>query len=315
MAVPLQSALQTAVWEIIESVPVGTSVAVLNFSSDSTAFSEYMIDELAGILAKSRSITVVDRTSLDLIRQEQNFNMSDEVSDESAQAIGKMIGAQTIVSGSFFKQGKSWLFRTKSLNVQTAVLEASTSVRVSHDDIIAYYFESPGKINTKKETASILATADNSGRYVEKEAGFSIQIPDGWESKASPFSVYKQLAGAIHEDGSAPNIQFQDQTYDGTLEGMRTIQLNSYRTAGLGDIGILHEEPFSTQSGLQGLKTIIPFPHPILFMYQIFYIFPLKERSKLIIICTFQDYPDNIGLNEEIAFYDGIVKTLRVDKP
>jgi len=42
---------------------------------------------------------VVDRQQLDLIRAELNFQMSGEVSDESAQSIGQMLGVQSIMSG------------------------------------------------------------------------------------------------------------------------------------------------------------------------------------------------------------------------
>jgi curli biogenesis system outer membrane secretion channel CsgG len=64
--------------------------------------SAYVIDELnnAIVNANEGKITVVDRQQLNLIMQEMQFQTSGLVSDESAQAIGRILGAQYIVSGS-----------------------------------------------------------------------------------------------------------------------------------------------------------------------------------------------------------------------
>jgi hypothetical protein len=67
-------------------------VAILNFNSKSNELSSYIVEELILALAGNSRFIVVDRRRLDLIRQEENFQLSGEVSDESAQAIGKNLG-------------------------------------------------------------------------------------------------------------------------------------------------------------------------------------------------------------------------------
>jgi hypothetical protein len=53
----------------------------------------------------NRKVTIIERKSLDLIRKEMNLQLSGDVSDDSAQAIGKQLGAQAIVTGSLTNLG------------------------------------------------------------------------------------------------------------------------------------------------------------------------------------------------------------------
>jgi formylglycine-generating enzyme required for sulfatase activity len=133
-AVLLDDAIKAAAQHIIEELNPGTVVAVLNFASESEALSNYVIEEMGGMLINGKKITVVDRQRLEIIRQEENFQMSGEVSDESAQSIGKKLGAQSVVTGSFSKLGDTaYRFRVQTLNVETAAMEASSSVDVRND--------------------------------------------------------------------------------------------------------------------------------------------------------------------------------------
>ena len=81
-----------------EILPQGTMVAILNFVSPSETFSNYVIEELTGELVTGHKVAIVDRQNLALIGQEMDLQMSGEVSDESAQAIGRLLGAQSILS-------------------------------------------------------------------------------------------------------------------------------------------------------------------------------------------------------------------------
>jgi curli biogenesis system outer membrane secretion channel CsgG len=133
-AVSLDQAIQAAA-EIIENdVQAGMRIALLNFSSSSEPFSAYVLEELSTRLVNGRKLVVVDRRELDLIRQEENFQMSGEVSDESAQAIGKKLGAQLIVSGSLTSMGHLYRFRIRTLNVETAAVEAASSADIGAGD-------------------------------------------------------------------------------------------------------------------------------------------------------------------------------------
>ena len=98
--VSLSTAIRMAASRMETRVAEGTKVALINFTSPSQAFSEYVLDELSSVLVNNGHLVVVDRANLDKIRQELGFNMSGEVSDKSMQEIGQMLGAQALVTGS-----------------------------------------------------------------------------------------------------------------------------------------------------------------------------------------------------------------------
>ena len=80
-------------------IPKGNKVVFLNVKSDWPEFSEYILSSLIENAVNDEAFSVVDRQMLDAIRAELKFQWSGEVSDASAQEIGQMLGAQTIVSG------------------------------------------------------------------------------------------------------------------------------------------------------------------------------------------------------------------------
>jgi hypothetical protein len=57
---------------------------------------------------------------LDKIRTEQNFQLSGEVDDRSAVSIGKILGANIVITGSISGLGTSQRITIKALDVQTA---------------------------------------------------------------------------------------------------------------------------------------------------------------------------------------------------
>ncbi|MDR1986906.1 MAG: penicillin-binding protein activator LpoB, partial [Treponema sp.] len=117
-------------------IPAGQKpvVAILNFNSPSEELSSYVVEELTLALAGNIRFIIVDRQRLDLIRQEENFQLSGEVSDESAQAIGKKLGAQYVVTGTLSDMGDSYRFRIMALIVETAAISSPTSVNIQYDD-------------------------------------------------------------------------------------------------------------------------------------------------------------------------------------
>jgi TolB-like protein len=129
--VPLDQAIAEAARDIENNVQEGQKVAILNFTSPTEQFSAYVLDELSIQLANGKKLVVVDRRELDLIRQEEKFQMSGEVSDESAQSIGKKLGAQIVVSGSLNSMGNAYRFRIRALNVESAVVEAGSTADLS----------------------------------------------------------------------------------------------------------------------------------------------------------------------------------------
>jgi hypothetical protein len=109
-----------------------TKIAFINFTS-SAAFSEYVLDELSSVLVNNGILVVVDRASLDKVRQELDSNLSGEVSDESAQSIGQMLGAQALVTGRLTSTGDLHRVMFKVITTETAAVVVQHPADITND--------------------------------------------------------------------------------------------------------------------------------------------------------------------------------------
>jgi TolB-like protein len=130
----------------------GEKAAVLAFTSPSQALSEYVIEELSLALANTGKVTVVDRRELELVRAELRFSLTGEVSDESAQRIGHMLGAQAVVSGSLTDVGGAYRFRIKAINTESAAIESGPGFDVGKRDKRLAHLLNGAKVQTAPAT-------------------------------------------------------------------------------------------------------------------------------------------------------------------
>jgi hypothetical protein len=115
----------------------GSKAAFINISGGYPDLSDYILSDLSKHAVNDGVFSVVDRAQLDAVRAELNFNLSGEVDDDSAQAIGKMLGAQTIVSGSIRKIGSSFRLDIKAITVQTAQVQGQWNKNIPNGATIA----------------------------------------------------------------------------------------------------------------------------------------------------------------------------------
>jgi len=127
-----------------ESVPRGRKIAIVNVQSSSAALTDYVIDTLVANAVNDRIFSVVDRQQLDAARMELNFNMSGEVSDQSAQAIGRMLGAQTIVIGKISQIGDRYRLNIRALETETVKLQGSNNWNMAAGKTITALLNSKG---------------------------------------------------------------------------------------------------------------------------------------------------------------------------
>jgi TolB-like protein len=132
----LDTALKDATESIVKSIPQNNRIALLNFDSPSDKMALYVLDELATNLVEKKKYTVVDRKEIDLIMKEQTLQYSGEFSNESAQDIGKFLGAQYIVSGSYMDLGQYCRIMIRVLNVQTTTIEVQYRDDVQKNSLI-----------------------------------------------------------------------------------------------------------------------------------------------------------------------------------
>jgi TolB-like protein len=119
-----------------QNLPRGSKVAIISIQSDYNDLSEYVIDELIANAINDRTFSVVDRAQLEKIRMELDFQLSGEVSDESARAIGEFLGAQTIVTGAISELADRHRLRLRALDVETAQVQGQYNRNVNSSPLI-----------------------------------------------------------------------------------------------------------------------------------------------------------------------------------
>ena len=129
----LDQAIAGAAARIDERIEAGSKIALLNFTSPSDQFSSYVLDELMANLLDTGKLTVVDRKEVDLIRSEFDFQFSGEVGDDSMQELGRMLGAQSIVSGSLTEISGDYRIVIRVLNVQSAAVAVQYRTDIAND--------------------------------------------------------------------------------------------------------------------------------------------------------------------------------------
>ena len=136
--ISLGEAIKTASGEIADRLAVGTRIAVLDFRSTSARMTEYAMEEIISALANEGSLIVVGRgRDLELAQRELGLSLSGDVSDESALAIGRFLGAQMVVSGFLSIAGPVYRFGVRVLDVETGVIQYDQPQNVLNDSLVA----------------------------------------------------------------------------------------------------------------------------------------------------------------------------------
>jgi hypothetical protein len=135
--ITLDRAVAEAAVELNSRLHPGSAVAMVNFNSGSEKMAVFVMEEVHRLLVQARVLTVVERRQIDLVREELNFQMSGEVSDETFQGIGHMIGVESIITGSIERIGRVYRFRIWAIDVDSAQIMASYSTNVQNDRIAA----------------------------------------------------------------------------------------------------------------------------------------------------------------------------------
>jgi TolB-like protein len=134
---PFDEALQNMLTYLADRISSGSTVAVLSFQSEYPNLSEYVIDEITSGLVNTDLYTVVDRRSLELLAQEMAFQLSGEVSDETALAIGRRLGAQMVISGAVSYLGEFYRLRVQAIEVETARIQGSQTITIQPNRLLA----------------------------------------------------------------------------------------------------------------------------------------------------------------------------------
>jgi len=168
--IELDAAIREASDYLNKNIPQGSMIVILNIQSVSEALSDYVIDEFIANAVNDQVFTAVDRQQLDLIRAEHEFQMSGSVNEKLAVSIGKILSAQTIVSGRVRKMGDRYRMTIRALNVETAQVQGQFNRNNIVGQTITDLMEKGGEGKEIKNSKSAVKAA-NEGDYIILKSG------------------------------------------------------------------------------------------------------------------------------------------------
>jgi hypothetical protein len=126
-----------------------------------------------------------------------NFQLSGEVSDESAQSIGEKLGAQTVISGSLTPFGRLWRMRIRALEVKTARVQGIKTYTIRKDKTLSGLMpKTPGE----KAGTGALNILLGLGSYLEGDIAGGLTVTAGYAVTAGLFVIE---AAALDRDSPA----------------------------------------------------------------------------------------------------------------
>ncbi len=157
----LDSQLENLTNQIVESLSQEskTKIAVIEFSDlngNITEFGMYLSEELITRLFLTRKFDVIERQLLNKVLSEQKLGVTGLIDDESAIAIGKLLGVDAIVSGTITDLGKSLKVNARIIATETGSVFAVAATEIFKDEkvktLINRMKETKPTVIKKKET-------------------------------------------------------------------------------------------------------------------------------------------------------------------
>jgi hypothetical protein len=125
----IEGALEKAAQEAIRNVQQRSRIAIVYITAPDKNTTDFIAGELEYIWVKAGYL-IIDRSQLDIVRWEQNYQLNGEVDDNTAISIGKIAGADIIVTGRVDGEGSLRRLRLRVINTQTAQVIGVASERM-----------------------------------------------------------------------------------------------------------------------------------------------------------------------------------------
>jgi len=229
----LDLAIRDASDYLNDNIPKGSMIVILNMQSDSARLSEYIIDELIANAVNDRIFKVVDRQQLDLIRTEQNFQLSGEVDDNLALSIGKFFGAQTIVSGKVSQINDRYRMTIRALEVQTAQVQGQYNRNMAAGKTITALIKNSGSSGGGAQSTAAKTTGNSSKAEGASGTGSKAAAPTVTSVTVNPDNVSVNKGKTQQFEAAVSGSNNPDQTVTWTVTG------NISRGTNINEDGIL----------------------------------------------------------------------------
>jgi len=139
-------------------------VAVLYFDNNSIGkdHADYdgvgkgIADMLITDMASNPSVQIVERERVQSLLTEQNLTKGGTIDPQTAIKLGKIIGAQYMITGGFMSDGKgTFVLTARAINVQTSAITNPTRLTSKGDDVLGLIAQLSSKLNSEMKLPAL----------------------------------------------------------------------------------------------------------------------------------------------------------------
>src|SRR5215213_5967908 len=131
-------------------------IAVLYFDNNSIGkdHADYdgvgkgVADMLITDMASNPNVQVVERERVQALLTEQNLTKGGTIDPQTAIRLGKIIGAQYMITGGFMSDGRgNFVLTSRAINVETSAITNPTRLTSKGDDVLGLIAQLSSKLN------------------------------------------------------------------------------------------------------------------------------------------------------------------------
>jgi TolB-like protein len=106
-------------------------------------------DVLITDMAQNPNVRVVERERIQALLTEQNLTKAGTIDPQTAIRLGKIVGAQYMITGGFMSDGKgTFVLTARSINVETSAISNPIRLMSKGDDVIALMSQLSAKVTS-----------------------------------------------------------------------------------------------------------------------------------------------------------------------
>src|SRR5687767_11434353 len=144
-----------------------------------------MADMLITDMAQNASITVVERERIQALLTEQNLVKSGTIDPQTAIKLGKMIGAQYMITGGFMSDGRgTYVLTARAINVEKSTIVNPVRLTTKGDDVLGLMSQLSSKLNNEMKLPALQVGDASAPAAVP--AGAPVNAAVAPESKPAP---------------------------------------------------------------------------------------------------------------------------------
>jgi TolB-like protein len=201
-------ALAAVVAPTIAQAQAKPVIAVLYFDNNSIGkdHADYdgvgkgIADMLITDMASNANVLVVERERIQALLTEQNLTKAGTIDPQTAIRLGKIIGAQYMITGGFMSDGKgTFVLTSRAINVNTSAISNPMRLTSKGDDVLGLIAQLSQKLNSEMKLPALRVGEAGSGATAQpagQPASAQVTEAKATESKPAEPKAVAQVAQA-----------------------------------------------------------------------------------------------------------------------